>query len=99
MNKLITVIMSKDTQAQILDRILKNPRTSILGLIAGCCFGGAAKLEDMGFHLAAMLVAGLGALLSVVGLFMAADVVRTAGDVTVIVEEKKSDPPTPPPAV
>lgn len=84
--KLLAILMSQETQVQIIERVKKNPRTSWVAVALVFIFGGAAKLYDSGFILASGLVAGVGCLVAVVALLLAADAPG----------EPKDPPSTPP---
>ena len=70
---IFSLLSSKDTQAQIIERITKNPRTSWMGVIVLAIFGAAVALHEAGFVLASGLVAGAGFFLSFMTLLFAKD--------------------------
>lgn len=71
--KLFALLTSKDTQAQIIDRITKNPRTSWMGVIVLGGFGASVAIHEAGFVLASGLVAGVTFFLAFLTLLFAKD--------------------------
>ena len=71
--KLIAIIMSKQTQEEIVERIRGNPKTSLVALAVGSGFGATAWLVSGGYVIAGGLVAGATSLVAVAALLLAGD--------------------------
>lgn len=71
--KLKEVILSQQTQEQILARILKNPKTSWAAAIVGSMAASAGWLLSHDFLIAGGLLAGLTAIVACIALLFAAD--------------------------
>lgn len=86
--KIVALLLSKDTQAQLIERVMKNPRTSWVAVFLVALFGGVVALNESGLQMAAGLLGGFGFLVAFVALLFAADAPKA--------DDK--DPPATPPA-
>lgn len=71
--KLFSILSSRDSQAELLDRIRGNPRTTFCAVLCAGAWGAAKGLEDAGYVIASGLCYGAGAVVAIVALLLALD--------------------------
>ncbi len=91
--KILALLLSKETQGQLVERIMKNPKTSWIAVLLVALFGGVVTLNEAGFKMAAGLLGGVGFLIAFVALLFAADAPKDEH------KDEPKDPPAGPPAV
>lgn len=92
-SKIVALLLSKETQGQLVERIMKNPKTSWIAVVLVAIFGGVVSLNEAGFKLAAGLLGGVGFLVAFFALLFGVDAPKD--------DHKEDEPkdPTAPPAV
>ena len=93
LTKIISLLMSKETQGQLIERIMKNPKTSWIAVVLVAIFGGVVSLNEAGFKLAAGLLGGVGFLIAFFALLFGVDATKDEA------KDEPKDPPAAPPAV
>ncbi len=72
-HKLVSILTSRETQAELLDRIRANPKTSWSAGVCVALWGAAYSLNEAKYFLASGLFAGAGSAVAVVALLFAFD--------------------------
>ncbi len=71
--KIVEILTSRETQDELVERIRKNPKTSLLAVVVVAGAGASASLIAASFVIAGWLVGGVTAIVAGIALLLAKD--------------------------